>query len=370
MIHADGVDAPATDHIVQRLAGSQQFLAFAEWEFVGEAGAPAQRSIHVGEAVFGGHIVGILRTGIASIEEVAGAAGTGVVIASPGESGEYSEARAHALLQFHHGRVIARVAAVVVRQVDRAEGGVGQKQLHRAQAGAADDAGPAVTEEGICNRGRGHGQCLRDQRRIQRVDVDGRGGLGQVGGVRAHVGQFQRDAKGEFPLHVQRVLLHARRAPVLIDDAEALTDAGQIAEAAAGGPGHAGREGIGEAIRGSGVAVVGSDIRRGGREAGRVVRRADGELGSPEEAVATAKRGLRRYLPGHAGAWSELVHVGIHDVDAVAVDAGEFDHTLGQNTSYAGGQRIDGPGVKAYDHGVIFLLQAVFPLPAHADIDG
>ena len=188
--------------------------------------------------------------------------------------------------------------------------------------------------------------------------------------MRPDISHLQRNATGQFALHVERVLLHARRARVRIDDGEALSDTGQIAQRASGRPGETAGERVGKTVRRRGVAVVGRHIRRCRRVPRRVIRRADGELRRPIQAVTAADGGLGRHLPRQTDAWPQLVQVRIADVDAVAVYAREFDYALGQDPRDIGGQRIRRRRVKTNHHRVVPFLQAVLALPAHTHVHG
>src|SRR5258708_7719145 len=164
--------------------------------------------------------------------------------------------------------------------------------------------------------------------------------------------------------------MHARRFRIGIDNRQALPDAGQAAERAAGGQRERTVERINQVVGGRRVAVVGGDVagRRG--KAGGIVRSPDSELRRPEKAVAAANRGLGIHLPGDADAGRVLVEIRIANVDAVAVDSRKLDHSLGYDAGYAGGQRIHRLLVESDHHVVVLLLQPVLAFVAQTDVNG
>ena len=369
MVYADRVHRPTAHRIIQRLAAAQELLVLAERQLERETRGPAQRRVHVRQAVFRFQVIGVLGTGRAGVQKITRSARTRIVIARPGQRGKQRQSLAHALLRLGHQRIVARVAAIVELIVDRAERGIRQQQLHLADRRAANHARAPLAREGIGYRRRQR-RPLREQRRIQRVDVDVRRRLRQVRGVRPHVTNFHRDSEGQFTLDVERVLLHPRRTRIRVDDRKVLSDARQVAQSAARRLCKAGRERIVDVVRGRRIAVVGRDVACGRRETGRIIRRTDGELRRPKQTVAAANRGLGIDLPGQADTWRELVQVGVADVDAVAVDARELDHALRQDPGHISRQRIHALGVEPNHHRVVLFLQAILAFPPHAHVHG
>jgi hypothetical protein len=81
------------------------------------------------------------------------------------------------------------------------------------------------------------GIVQRQVLRIDLVDVDlpGRGAApGQVLTGRAHVGKTDTHVVRQLTLHVDRVLVNARRGPIRIDDRQIRADPGEQAERVAG----------------------------------------------------------------------------------------------------------------------------------------
>ena len=189
--------------------------------------------------------------------------------------------------------------------------------------------------------------------------------------MRSDIADFDRHAERQFTLHVEGVLLDARRSRVRVDDAEALSDAGEVAQRVAGRAARARRgtdwSGCWPASRcrrwrrrrwWSRCSPADCKACRWRTAAPRTGRSRRGSSSWTFTCQAKPKRGPILFI------------FGLLTCMLLPFTPANWITPFGRIPVTFAASGFTRLGIEADDHGVVLFLQAVLTLPAQAEVDG